>query len=104
MVSEDSDQLGSGFLAIGRLCYLQEVSQSRLGEMSTLRHQLYALSELIEVSPLGGPQRIFSEERDDHAQQIVALADNITVHVLAMVVDTSVAEHSSDAEEVSEVG
>ncbi len=72
--------------------------------MSTLRHQFYALSELIEVSPLGGPQRVFPEERNDHAQQIVAPADNISVHVLAMVVDTSVAEHSPDPKEVSEVG
>jgi hypothetical protein len=103
MVSEDSDHLGSGFLAIRRLDDLQEVRQTRPGQVIATGHPLNAVRELLKVSSLRGAQRVLPEERNDHVQQIDPPSDNVPVHILAVIVDTPVAEHSSDTKELSEV-
>lgn len=103
MVSEDSDQLGSGLLAVRCLDDLQEVRQTRAGQVIATGHPLNTVGELLKVRSLRGTQRMLPEERDDHVQQVASFANNISVQVLAMIVDTTVAEHSSDAEELSEL-
>jgi hypothetical protein len=104
MVSEDSDHLGSGFLAIRRLDDLQEIRQTRPGQVVATGHPLNAERELLKVSSLRGAQRMLPEERNDHVQQVDPPSDNVSVHVLAVIVETPVAEHSSDTKELSEVG
>ncbi len=53
MVSEDSDQLGSGLAAIHRLRDLRDVRQAQVGLVDTGVDQRDATSELLEVSLLG---------------------------------------------------
>ncbi len=86
MVSEDSDHLGSGYLAVHRLGDLRDLYQPVPGQMSIGSDQLEAADELVEVRGLRCAQSMRLEERNDHFQQIDAPMDRIQVHVLSVVV------------------
>ncbi len=103
MVSEDSDQLGSGLLAIHRFRDLGDLDQTVPGQMLTAVDQLEAAHELVEVRRLRGPQWVLLEERNDHFQKVSATMNSVQVHVLAVVVVTSVHVHPSDPEELTNV-
>ncbi len=103
MVSEDSDHLGSGFLAVHRLCDLGDLDQTVPGQMSISADQLEAAHELLEVSGFRGPERVLPEEWNDHFQQIASAMDRIQIHVLAVVVVPCVHVHTSDSEELTQL-
>ena len=52
MVSEDSDQILPGLLAIHRLSDLCDVGETRRGPMDTALDHLHAADELLEIQPL----------------------------------------------------
>ena len=49
MVSEDSDQILSGLLAIHRLSDLCDIRQTHMGPMDTLVDHLYTADELLKI-------------------------------------------------------
>lgn len=52
MVSEDSDQILSGLLAIHRLGDLRDIRQTRVGPVHTEVDHLHAADELLEIQLL----------------------------------------------------
>ena len=54
MVSEDSDQLGPGFLAVHRFRDLRDLDQTVPGQMRFRVHQLETAHELFEVRGFRG--------------------------------------------------
>ena len=90
MVSEDSDQLGSGLLTIHRRDYFNDVRQTRMGEVIAPGDSPHATSKLLKVVTLYSPQRMFLEERDDDPLEVRASSDGVPVHVLTMIVVTGV--------------
>ena len=79
MVSEDSDEFVSGFSPVHGRHDLGHLHQTRSGQMVTVGHELDAVRELLEVVPLGRPQRMPPEERNDRLQQIHAAAHGVAV-------------------------
>ena len=103
MVSEDSDHVMPGFLAIHRpseLRYLDE-AVNRLVEAG--RDQIEAVRELLEVFLLRCPQRMLSKKRDDDPEKLDAPPNYVTIEMLAVVVVPLVGEHLPNSEEVSEL-
>jgi len=66
MVSEDSDQLRPGFLAVHRLGDFEHLGQSIHLKMAARRDELDAMREFLEVLALCGPQCEVPKERDNH--------------------------------------
>jgi hypothetical protein len=96
MASEDSDQLGSRFLAVHRLGDLEKIRKSMPGEVLTVSHPLHDEREFLKVVALGRSQRMCPEERDHNAKQVSAPKDVERVQMLTMVAITSVSVHRSD--------
>ena len=103
MASEDSDELVPGLLPIHRLHDLDDLQETRMGQMATASHELHAVRKLLEVVLLGRPKRMPSEERDDRLQEIRATAYDVAMHVLPMVVRPPVDIHVTYAEELPEL-
>jgi hypothetical protein len=98
MASEDSDQGLPWFLAIHGLRDLGDLDEPIGLEMPPATDQLHALRELLEVLVLGGQKRMCPEERNDRLQELVAPADAVLRHVLAMVVVSGVRIDPTDPE------
>lgn len=103
MVSEDSDQLGSGLLTIHGRDYFNDVRQTRMGEVVAPGDSPHATSKLLKVATLCAPQRMFLEERDDDPFEVRPSSDGIAVHVLTMIVVTGVDVDRPDLEKGSEI-
>jgi hypothetical protein len=103
MVSEDSDQILSGFLTVHGFRDRRNVDEPLVGEVPTDRCELDHHRELVEVATLGRSQRESPEEWDDHIHEIVPPADDIPVHVLSVVVAPSIRNDLADAEEVAKL-
>ncbi len=65
MASEDSDEVVSGFLAIHGLHDLDDIGETVRSQVVTRSHELNASRELLEVVPLGRPERMLPEEGND---------------------------------------
>ena len=101
MVSEDSDELVSGFTSIHRLHDLDDLQKTRVSLMSTAGHQLDARSELLEVVPLGCSKPMLPEERDDSLEQILSSMNRVAVEVLPVVVMPPVDVHLPHSKELA---
>jgi hypothetical protein len=101
MASEDSDEIVPGFLPIHGLRDLRDLNETLGRQMPADGDQLNAASELLEVLLLWAPQRMPSEERDDRLQQIQAAPDDVTEHVLPVVVVPPVGDDNPNAEELT---
>ena len=100
MVSEDSDLVVPGLLAVHRLHDLEDLDQTTACQMTAFGHDLDAAGKRFEVSTLRGPQLMLPEEWDDHFQQLLSCADNVAVQMLSVIVIAVVDQHASDAEEL----
>ena len=101
MVSEDSDQLVSGFLAVHRLSDLRDLDQTQSGQMKTSINRLYTSCELLEVLLLRGTKRIFTEERYNRLQKIAPPSHDVTIQVLLVVVVPSIDDKLTNPEEIT---
>ena len=102
MVSEDSDQLVSGFLAVHRLSDLRDLDQPHRGQVMTAVDQLNTPCELLEVLLLRGTHRILLKERYDRFQQILALPHDVTIQVLFVVVVSPIDDNLTNPEEFTQ--
>src|SRR4026208_1854982 len=82
MVSEDSDQFVSGLPAV---------------------HRLGDLRELLEVLPLGCPERMELEERDDPLTEVLTPPHDVAVQMLAVVVGAPIGDHRAHLEVLTEL-
>jgi hypothetical protein len=99
MVSEDSDQVVSGFPSVHRLSDLCDLEKTRRREMTPMFHELNARRKLLEVRLLRCPERKPLEERDDPLDQIRTARNDVLTHVLPVVVMTPAGEQSPALEE-----
>ena len=102
MASEDSDEVVPGLLPIHGLSDLHDLDETVGREMSACRDELDAASELLEVLLLRAQHRMQSEEWDYRLQKIRAPSYDVAEHVLPMVVMTTVRNHITNAEELTE--
>ena len=70
MASEDSEEVGPGFLTVHRLRDLHDVRQPLKSEVMASIGQFDALREFLEVALLRRIHRVHSEERNDLRDQI----------------------------------
>ena len=103
MVSEDSDEFVSGLASVHRRGDLDDLEET-VGRLVTAgRDELDTPCELLEVGLLRAAQRMFAEERDHRLQQVRALAHDVPIQVLAMVIVPPVRDDLADAEELTKV-
>ena len=103
MVSEDSDLVVPGLLAVHRLHDLEDLDQTAACQMTAVGHDLDAAGKRFEVSTLRGPQRMLPEEWDDHFQQFASCADDVAVQVFSVIVVAVVDQHTTDTEKLLQV-
>jgi hypothetical protein len=103
MVSEDSDQLVPGLLAVHGLGDLGDLHQTRSGQVATVVDHPDHLRELLEVRTLRRAQRIPLEERNNPLDEIGTPAHDVAIQVLSVVVISPVGNDSSHAEELTEL-
>jgi hypothetical protein len=103
MVSEDSDQLGSRFLAIHCGHHFDNVSQSRMAQVIAVGDSIHATGELLKVTTFCGSQRMGPKERDDYPYDIRAFSHGVSIHMLAMVVIPLIDVDRSHTEEGAEI-
>ena len=103
MASEDSDEIVSRFPPIHRLDNLDDLQQTASGQMVTAGHELDAMSELLKVEPLGRPERVLPEERNDPLQKILSTTYDVAVQVFPVVVRPPVDIHPPHSKEVTQV-
>jgi hypothetical protein len=101
-VSEETDQLSSGFLAIHRLSNFGDRRQPFPGQVTTSLDLLDALCKLLEVLLLRGSHRILPEERNHDFQQFYPPPHNEAMQVLFVVVVPLIREYLSHSEELAE--
>ena len=99
MVSEDSDQFGSGQLPVHRLRDLEEVSETSVLDVSPRSHELETHRELLEIEPLRRSEGMHLEKRDDHLGELRDPADRVPEQVLSVVVVPAVPVYVSHLEE-----
>lgn len=102
MVSEDSDELVPGFSPVHRLHDLDDLRQTRLGQMVIAGNEFNAVSELLEVIPLRRTERMLPEERNDPLKQIRSTGHAAPVDVFPVVVGPPVHVHLAHAEELTQ--
>jgi hypothetical protein len=102
MASEDSDHIVSGFLAIHGLHDRDDFDESISGEMSLAVDHCDALGEFLEIRTLRRPEWILVEERDYRCHQVRSLPDDVSVHVLSMVVVAPIGDKAANIEELAE--
>jgi hypothetical protein len=103
MVSEDSDELVPGLLPVHRLSDLGDLDETFGRLVPAMRDQLNAARELQEVLLLRTSHRILLEERNDRLQEIVAFPNDVSKHVLAVIVVPPVRNDVSDTEELTKL-
>jgi hypothetical protein len=103
MASEDSDQLLPGLLAVHGLRDAGDPDEPIGLEMPSAPHKLETLRELAEVLSLRREKRMCPEERNDRLQELIAPADAVLRHVLAVVVVPGVCVDPTDPEERLEI-
>ena len=86
MVSEDSDQLGSGLLMIHGCDDLDEIGKAGPRKVSAMLHLFDAIGELVEVRSLSRSQWILPEEGDNHPAQVRALSYHEPMKRLVVIV------------------
>ena len=102
MASEDSEQVGSGFLAIHRLRDLDDPGQALMREMLAGLDELDAQRELLKVLLLGREHWVFSEERNDRFDQVLPPSNHVAIKVLTVVVVPPIGDYLAHPEEVLE--
>ena len=103
MVSEDSDQLRSGLLAVHRLGDFCEFRKTLMSLMLTSIDHPNAAREVFEVTPLRCMQWVRFKERNDRVDQIRPPSYSIAIQVFLMVIVTSVGKYPSDSEKLNKV-
>ena len=103
MASEDSDQLGSGLLAVHRLRDLDDADEPFWTQMLAGIDQAYAPRKLLEVLRLRRAQHMPLEEGDDRPKQVFAPANHVPMQMLPVVIAPAVHKNLSDAEELTEL-
>jgi hypothetical protein len=86
VVSEDSDNFGSGLLVIHGFSDLDDFDQPTRREVSADADQIHALRKLQEIALLGSSQRILFKERNDGLHQIFPSSNTVPIQVLFVVV------------------
>ena len=99
MVSEDSDQLGSGLLTVHGFDHFDEIGQAASREVSSTFHLLNAVSELLEVRLLCGSQRVLPEKWDYHRTQFGSPTHHESKKRLVVVVVSGVGIDATNPEE-----
>ena len=99
MASEDSDQLGSGFLAVHGCNHLKKIRKTAMAEVMAFGHPRHAIRELLKIELLRRPQRMLPKERDDHAQKVGTLRHLVVVKGFPVIVVTGVLVDGSHSEE-----
>jgi hypothetical protein len=102
MVSEDSDQLQPGLLAIHRLSYFDDLQQPFSGQMATGVDKLNAPCKLLEVLLFRGVHRMRAEERDDDLEEIIPPPHDEAIQVFLVVVVPGIDQHLADTKECTE--
>ena len=103
MVSEDSDELVSGLFPVHRLSDLCDLDETFGRLVPTLGDQLNAARELQEVLLLRTAHRMLLEEGDDRLQEILTLPNDVSKHVLSVVVVPPIRNDVSDTEKLTEL-
>jgi hypothetical protein len=103
MVSEDSDELVSGFTPVHRLHDLGDLRKTLASPVMTVGHPLDTRSELLEVESFGCSQRMLPEERDDPLEQILPATNRVAVQVLPVVVRPPVDVHLPHSKELAQL-
>ena len=103
MASEDSDQLGSGFLAIHGLRDLGDLRETSGGQMKIVLHHAEHPNELVKVRPLGRVERMLLEERHDGLKKIPSVVHDVLAHVLAMIIVPGIRVNLADPEKLAEL-
>jgi hypothetical protein len=103
MVSEDSDEVVSGFTSIHRLHDLNDLHKTHVRLMSAVNHQLNARSELLKVELFGCSKRISPEERDDPIDEILPSMNRVAKQVFPVVVMPPVHVHLSHPKEFAQL-
>src|SRR5438105_649553 len=85
LVSEDSDQLWSEFLAIHRLSDFNDLHQAPSGQVMTDVNQLDAPRELLEILFFRGAEGELPEERNDYFQQLFPRSHDEAIQVLFVI-------------------
>jgi hypothetical protein len=98
MASEDSDELVPGFASVHGLGDLHDLEETVGRLVTACRDQLNTPCESLEVDLLRAVHGMHAEERDHRLQQVRALAHDVAIQVLAMVVVTLVRDDLADAE------
>ena len=102
MASEDSEEVGSGFLAVHRLGDLDDLGEALTREVVASIDELHALRKLLEVPLLRRMHGMQPKERNDRRDQIRSAAHHIPIQVLAVVVVPLVSEYLPHPEEALE--
>jgi len=103
MASEDSDQIGSGFLSVHGAHHLDDGRQPLVAEVTTRVHSADTDGELLEVMTLCRTERMSLEERDDHVDQVPSATHHVSVHRLASALGPSCDHDGPDGEEVTQI-
>jgi hypothetical protein len=103
MVSEDSDQLVPGLLAVHGLGDLRDLHETVPGEVTPVVDHPDDLRELLEVLPLRRLKRIALEERDDPLDEVHPPPHDVAVQMLAVVVVPPIGDHGAHPEELTEL-
>ena len=102
MVSEDSDQFGSGLPGVHLLSNLDEPHQPLSGLVNSRLDQLNASREPLEVLLLRGVHRMLPEERNHDFQQILPSSHDVAMEMLFVIVVPGVDEDLTDSEELTQ--
>jgi multisubunit Na+/H+ antiporter MnhG subunit len=103
MVSEEADQLCSGFLAVHRLSDFGDRHQSLTAQVTAGRYPLNTSRELLEILLLRGTHRMLPEEWDHHFQQFYAPSHNVTMQVFFVVIAPLVSQYLSHSEKLTKL-
>ena len=101
MASEDSDHIVPGFLTIHGLHDRDDFDESISVEMSPCVDHFDTLGELLEIRTLRRPEWVLAEERDDRSHQVRSLPNDVSVHVLSMVVVALIGDKAANIEELA---
>src|SRR5271155_412820 len=103
MVSEDSDQILPGLLAIHRLSDFCSVRKALVGLVDTSVDHLDTTDELLKIPLLRRMHGMRLEERDDRFDQILPPTHHIAIQALLVVVVPPIRDHATHFEEVHEL-
>jgi len=102
MVSEDSDQFGSGLLAVHRLSDFGHFRKSGVRSVYAIVHHAYAHGELLEVALLRRVHWVLFEERNNRLDQIRATSHHVAKQMFGVVVVSPIGNHAAHPEESNE--